>query len=264
MTDVVTIRVNEWDEFDGPLVAEPPSNRSLAGNPSIEQHSASESAEHDSSMERQPHHESTASDSSKKDSLVGDFFVRDFQVMRPLLRYHSSYFKAALAPQGPFIENGAKVVEIKDNIKAFESLLCWIYTGSIENLAATSSLELCRIWVFADLRGIPGLADAVIGELHERTKKDCHIDIQTIIYILHHTMPGVGLHQFIYDLLKVTHTNLMLTKLCMKAESSDAKKFIKGFMTSQRIGARSSARNPTQCSLLRWANMGTCQWHQHV
>ena len=99
-----------------------------------------------------------------------------------LLKWHSSYFAAALDPKG-FCKEDQKDIEIKEDIEVFELLQCRAYTGRLQDEKSTAgdtprdptsvahlphSSVLCKLWIFGDMRGVPDLKNAAIDVLHER------------------------------------------------------------------------------------------------
>ena len=97
-------------------------------------------------------------------------------MFRKLLEYHSAFFAAALDPQSPFSKDNSACFEIASDIDVFDVFYGWAYTGRLKDATDTDRADdvylsyrlLCRVWVFADFRGIPELANKAIDMLREK------------------------------------------------------------------------------------------------
>ncbi|KAF3002614.1 hypothetical protein E8E13_008788 [Curvularia kusanoi] len=57
--------------------------------------------------------------------------VKEYKFFRKLLAWHSSYFAAALDPEGWFMQTDADVLELQDSHKVFDAFQSWMYTGRL-------------------------------------------------------------------------------------------------------------------------------------
>ena len=107
-----------------------------------------------------------------------------FRIHKGLLRYHPSYFRPAL--NNNFKESHIEAVELpQDEVDVFQAFYIWIYTHRLHDpqsssvkLSIAGSLKshemplsarlLCKIYVFGDVRGIPGLKSEAIDLLSTR------------------------------------------------------------------------------------------------
>ena len=68
----------------------------------------------------------------------------------------------------------------------FDVFHCWLHTGTLKEVDQSvgsgvpkledlylPNLTLCKVWVFADFRGIPILGNCAIDALHERALSTC-------------------------------------------------------------------------------------------
>ncbi|CAI6330623.1 unnamed protein product [Periconia digitata] len=224
--------------------------------------------------------------------------IREFLVIRPLLRWHSSYFRVALDPNGHFKESGAKVVEVEDDINAFASMLCWINTGSLDDIAVDAadvtdvndggdeysgdnndneneggnsekdeeglmSLLLYKVWVLADKRGLPGLADATIDKLHERLVSIWSLDTRSIVpYTVRNTNPESCLWNFLHDMLMRTKSSAGIAyHVDVHLHDFESSSFLMSILKLKLD--RDGNEEWQNLSRLEWAREDRCQWHQH-
>lgn len=151
--------------------------------------------------------------------------IREFRMVRPLLRWHSSFFNAALDPSGGYRENQTNKIEILEDVEAFKSFGSWIFTKELEvtvknkdmitklalSTGATGetrqkreenmtefeiSLKLCKIWVLGEKRGVPALKNAAIDVLHQRFADSCQTNAALLPYVYENTLAGSTLRKF--------------------------------------------------------------------
>ncbi|KAH5228421.1 hypothetical protein HBI62_086390 [Parastagonospora nodorum] len=191
-----------------------------------------------------------------------------YELPRGLLRWHSSYFAAALDPDSDIGSKDGELTLNEDHA-VFGAFLCWIWTGrlkdipeSLEDASAPdfylSSMLLCKIWVFGDMRGVPGLCNAAIDMLHERTSAKWKSGVFHVPWAYAKTASGASLRRFMVD-------------TCT---------FLKGSSFWQRLGDESKAipvqfvldalpalisRGQTAEPIKRaaWTVLDRCQWHDH-
>ncbi|PVI01905.1 hypothetical protein DM02DRAFT_670935 [Periconia macrospinosa] len=192
-----------------------------------------------------------------------------FIMIRPLLCFHSSFFRKLLDPNGPFKENGAKIVDIQDDIKVFVAMQRWIHTGHINDVGVkTLPLALCKIWVFADKRGMPGLANDAIDALHEYTAYHGTIPTPTIPYILENTLPESKLYKFLHAQYSAIQSNKSLVNDIERALRPDVfDEATKSFLLMQlrtRIDFGGPATKEVEYKRPQeWVFEDRCRWHQH-
>lgn len=92
--------------------------------------------------------------------------LKEFHVHKGLLCHYSEYFRGAL--KGGFQESKGIVTLDHDSGDVFQIFVTWIYTKKLLSRGKTFDLSeagearlLCRIYVFADSRGVPMLKNAV-------------------------------------------------------------------------------------------------------
>ncbi|KAH4920158.1 hypothetical protein HBI79_195830 [Parastagonospora nodorum] len=190
------------------------------------------------------------------------------EIPRGLLRWHSSYFAAALDPDSDI---GSKNGELRldEDHAVFGAFLCWIWTGrlkdipkSLEDASAPdfylSSMLLCKIWVFGDMRGVPGLCNAAIDMLHERITAKWSITIPVISWIYENTRPGAALRGFMVD------TCMLLKGPSFWQQLGDESKAIPVQFVLDALPALIS-RGQTAEPIKRaaWTVLDRCQWHDH-
>ena len=136
-------------------------------------------------------------------------------MIRKLLVWHSSYFAAALDPDGSFVSSGADAIHIDDDIATFEAFSCWIYTGRLQDPPGTtittveeyrearpwllSNTRLCQIWIFADMRGIPALKNVAVDMIHWKVGLPGRHLPASIDYVYENTTEGSLLRKLLVE-----------------------------------------------------------------
>ncbi|KAF2813012.1 uncharacterized protein BDZ99DRAFT_341310, partial [Mytilinidion resinicola] len=135
-----------------------------------------------------------------------------FRIYRGVLTYHSSHFAAAL--NGSFKESETGVVALgEEDVEVFKAFYSWIYnrrlrdtpapshndnSGEAEKMAVTAWEELlCKIFVFADMRGVLALKNDAIDALHESISCSwMSIEGNNVQYIYNNTVETSQLRRF--------------------------------------------------------------------
>lgn len=151
--------------------------------------------------------------------------------------------------------------------RVFEAFVCWIYTGRLkdppklsDNATAASQYLgfglLSKIWVFADMRGVPALGNAAIDMLHERVSACWTTYTQAIHYIYEETMPGSHLRKFLVD-------SFALTKKLERLEKIDPDQAPGQFLFELFPAFIRRGENARPLSREAWTKLNRCQWHDH-
>lgn len=119
--------------------------------------------------------------------VQADGKTKDFPAIRPLLRWHSLYFRDALDEK--FLEDDSRVLTLKSDIKPFASLMHWCYTRKIADFedVAPPFLDLCKIWVLAESLNMPAAMNATIDALYEVLPSNSHINSNVMLYVVSNT-----------------------------------------------------------------------------
>jgi hypothetical protein len=194
-----------------------------------------------------------------------------YRIPRKLLTWHSSYFAAALDPTISVgsADHPLNQLHLEEDAKVFEAFRCWLYTRSLKDMPnATKDLTprdlylsvavLCKIWVFADIRGIPALGNAAIDMLHERVcSRWNNYSQDTLKYTYRNTTPGSNLRKYFVN----AFTKLRGYKKFMEhmTEESVTTEFLLDAMPILvRQGEKSAAIDRGS-----WTGLDRCQWHDH-
>lgn len=194
---------------------------------------------------------------------------QNFQLPRKLLEWHSSYFAAALDPQG-FGRTIVSELVIKDCIRVFEAFRCWLFTGRlvdpvepVDNTkrdrknTSLSNQNICQVWTFGNFRGIPGLKNAAIDLLHEQDTLAWNFHYERIKYVYENTEAGSDLRRYIVD------------DYVLNVEPKDSVKIIEPqeatveFLFDAIPDLIISASSGTRITRHGWAIIDRCQWHDH-
>ncbi|KAF2813060.1 uncharacterized protein BDZ99DRAFT_437889 [Mytilinidion resinicola] len=188
---------------------------------------------------------------------------KEFRVFKGLLTYYSSYFAAAL--NGSFKEGVTQVVELEeDKPEVFEAFKRWMYNRRLRDQDPTPSWLkstkyhqfLCEVFVFGDMRGIPGLKNMAIDQLHRATAESWVVPNDAIKYVYDNTPESSALRSFI---LCIYRSTLASVKAFME-HGKDHLTIDFIFDLLNEVDAQGGWKGMSQLS---WARMDRCQWHDH-
>ncbi|KAH6642957.1 hypothetical protein C7974DRAFT_113256 [Boeremia exigua] len=187
---------------------------------------------------------------------------KEYKIFRTLLMWHSSYFAAALEPNSVLAPSGGKALKLECSHEVFDAFYCWLYIGKLKDSVVESTecndiylsgFLLCKIWVFADCRGIPELGNRAIDMLHER----CVAAWQTpgrIAYIYENTTVGSKLRDYLIQFHGSTRTFGSL----QEGSVNQTVDFLHDMVP---LVASRMAEGPLgRDAVTRWDR---CQWHDH-
>jgi len=186
-----------------------------------------------------------------------------FGIHRSLLCNCSTYFKSAFT--GSFKEATEQVIELeKEDVDIMEIFVRWLYFGrlcSIEDDEMDGDLEemdLCRLWVFADMRGIPELMNIAINELHENLWDRGPYDHDILPYVLAHTGETADLRRFYVEAYAVS-----FDLSCFSPDRMDY--YDKAFLIALllRIGQLRDDPIERENCLNNWEKIDICRFHMH-
>jgi hypothetical protein len=172
-----------------------------------------------------------------------------------------------LDPDNDFKENTDGELSLEGSIAVFDAFQCWLFTGRLKDpLSDTTNATaaevylpnrtLCKIWVFADMRGVPGLGNAAIDMLHEAVAASWSTPGQLTSMVYKATSAGCGLRKFL--------------------DAFTRTKNLSGFLDhTQRVGCPADflydaipilvrrGEDTRVMSIEAWTELDRCQWHDH-
>jgi len=163
-------------------------------------------------------------------------------------------------------------LSLNENHAVFAAFVCWIWTGRLKDIpdsvegATVSDFYLphkllYKIWVFGDMRGVPGLCNAAIDMLHEKSTarlRKWDTPEFFVPWIYANTAPDASLRNFKVGSCIFTST-LSFWQRLGKEEKGIPMQFI---LDALPIIV---SRGPT-AGLFRkaeWTTLGRCRWHDH-
>lgn len=197
---------------------------------------------------------------------------KTYLIPRELLKWHSSYFAAALDIDSDFKKSTDGSLYLSESLKVFDAFVCWLYTGRVKDppvFAAdvtptvddcyTSWKVLIDIWIFSDMRGVPGLGNAAIDALHERLA----VSWQTCSYLetdraFSNTLRGSTLRKFLVDADTMTTDFTSQMKELADGSCINAEYLIEALPILVKRGEHS-----TPISRASWTKLDRCRWHDH-
>ncbi|OAL47209.1 hypothetical protein IQ07DRAFT_682685 [Pyrenochaeta sp. DS3sAY3a] len=136
---------------------------------------------------------------------------RTFQVHEGLLKHHSDYFKAAL--KDDWKKDPSKPIELpEDDPSVFQEVFRWLYTGKLyHELSGNGRIPLrtrtiCKIYIFGDMRGSPGLCNAAIDLLFQVFCQEWAYPLPDAQFVYKNTCKGSALRKFFAVLAAETYS----------------------------------------------------------
>ena len=130
-------------------------------------------------------------------------------VDKGVLQFYSGYFRAAL--NGKFVEASKGIIKLPtEEFKIVDLAVTWMYRRQL-NVEFKSvaygeiGLLLCRLWVFADRREVPMLANAAIDELKRHLLTFWYLPSHEMVRFSYaNTAAGAALRRFLVFYMAVT------------------------------------------------------------
>jgi hypothetical protein len=185
--------------------------------------------------------------------------------------WHSSYFAAALDPtnSASFIDTTTDNLTLQEDATVFEAFRCWLYTGKLKDMPSTagdvspqdqylSHMILCRIWVFADMRGISALGNSAIDMLHELVySRWSSYNSEVLKYTYENTTPGSNLRKyFVSSFTKLLGYDRFKEKMTEEKVTVAFLLDAMPVLVRQGEGHRAIGRG-------EWGKLDRCEWHDH-
>lgn len=144
--------------------------------------------------------------------IVGDEkSKRTFLVHEGLLKHHSGYFSAALKED--WRKDPSKPVELpEDDPDVFQNAFRWLYTGKIyHGLSSDGKIPLpprtiCKLYIFADMREMPGLRNATIDVLFQVYCQEWAYPVHDVPFVYENTCQGSALRRLFAVLAAETYS----------------------------------------------------------
>ncbi len=186
-----------------------------------------------------------------------------FGIHRSLLCNCSTYFKGAFT--GSFKEATEQVIELEsEDVDIMEIFVRWLYFGQLhiedhEKVKCLGEMDLCRLWIFADVRGIPELMNIAINKLHDSLADDEGLhDYDVLPYVLAHTGETADPRRFYVEAYAVS-----LDLSCFSPDKMEY--YDKAFLITLlfRIAQLRSFPIERKKCLNNWEEIDICLFHVH-
>lgn len=187
-----------------------------------------------------------------------------------LLCHHSSYFRGAI--RGGFgveiSETNEKIIRLNlIDLKVFESFKLWLYTGKLFSSSTKPTCgprlneALVNIWVFADMRGIPGMRNAATDGILDRVAETGHICVDVVPKVYAETMEGSALRCLYVDLIRFQHSLSYFGTKCKELGLRLPVEFLYDVMEAYCAHGQAW----TKIFDRKWhaAKMDRCKYHEH-
>jgi hypothetical protein len=149
----------------------------------------------------------------------------------------------------------------------FDAFYCWLYTSRLADPpseSATASLDstylspllLCKLWIFADMRGIPALANAAIDMYHERIAASWSTNTHVIPFIYENTARGARLRKLAVDSITLTK------EFAYWLEPMENRLGVEFLLEAIPVLARRGDQSRS-IGRAKWVGLDRCVWHDH-
>jgi len=128
---------------------------------------------------------------------------KTFDIHKGLLSFYSDYFRSAL--NGNFSEAlEGKITLSTEEVKVFEAFKDWLYTARLmppgkPNWDDTTATSIIKLYVLADRRQVPLLANDCLDLLHKWMLAKWETIYKDLPFVYEHTFAGNGLRRFMID-----------------------------------------------------------------
>ncbi|KAK5696697.1 hypothetical protein LTR97_008001 [Elasticomyces elasticus] len=127
---------------------------------------------------------------------------KSFTLHRGVVGYYSGYFEAAM--KHTFKEGQEGVIKLPtENVVVFEHFVRWLYTRKLpESLVMGEAFPwLCDLWLFADRRQCPLLANQALDAVRDETVRAWQLPTSQLPSVYENTAEGAGLRRFFIFLI---------------------------------------------------------------
>ena len=178
-----------------------------------------------------------------------------FGFHRGILCQYSSFFRAALLGNFREAEEGLVVLP-DDDPSTFKIFNTWLYSrrirGQLQNgkEVPCEAIELVKLFIFGDMRGIPALRNDVIDAF---VKERSTVHLEVIPYLYANTQPSSPLRRLFVDLINWQFEMSMDEKGVFRPDRGALAYFVPEFMMELLI-AREKIKRPISmwtCPFLR-------------
>ncbi|KAJ9646465.1 hypothetical protein H2199_002514 [Coniosporium tulheliwenetii] len=188
---------------------------------------------------------------------------KEFRAHRGVLTHSSSYFKAALS--GHFKEGKDGEIDLPDDDpNVFEAFYYWLFTRQLWDpntiaIAKAGSVPLtfdllCKIFVFGDARGIPGLRNAAVDAILYKSGEQWIIMPTAIInYVYENTPKDSMLRKLAVDMVMKIFDAKKLSPECNPELLMDLV-----------VAHQDSGKAYKRLSQAEWRKTNKCDNHDHA
>ncbi|KAK4896983.1 hypothetical protein LTR27_005230 [Elasticomyces elasticus] len=125
-----------------------------------------------------------------------------FTLHRGVVGYYSGYFEAAM--KNTFREGQEGVIKLPtEEVVVFEQFVRWLYTRKLPEspVSVDTSRWLCDLWLFADRRECPLLANEALDAVRDETIRAWRLPTLQLTNVYDNTAEGAGLRRFVIFLI---------------------------------------------------------------
>jgi hypothetical protein len=116
-----------------------------------------------------------------------------------------------------------------------------------------SPLTVCKIWVFADIHGIPSLGNTAIDTLHEQQVLVWCTPSSAIRYVYEHTKSSSLLRLFLQDSFSKTMSIESVLSRDREEHTVDFLHDVLSAIVKRKEGGK--------LDRMQWARLDRCRWH---
>ncbi|KAE9962469.1 hypothetical protein BLS_000292 [Venturia inaequalis] len=192
--------------------------------------------------------------------------VKEFHVHKGLLCHYSKYFRGAL--KGGFQEREGIVALDQGSRGVFQIFVTWIYTKKLLTRGKTFNLRdggdallLCKIYVFADSRGVPMLKNAVTDLLITSICEHNVVPQTEVKYVYANTPEKDRFRALFVDIFSRLNSLSSTVFFGDVARDMYPPEFL--FDLCKATVGKENAKKPDM-SLSDWEKCNKCDYHDHT
>ncbi|KAK5133204.1 hypothetical protein LTR08_008039 [Meristemomyces frigidus] len=192
---------------------------------------------------------------------VGPALDRSFFLHKGIVTFYSGYFRAAV--NGNFAEAGKGIIKLPtEDAGTFGRFVDWIYHRRLDFDALEGGpvfLAMCHLWVLADTRNIPMLANAMITAIRDQIVKEWIMPTNVLPYVYENSGDSAMIRRFLIRMIANTGSQVS----CMTAESRVRWPEEALWDLSSALWALKDNSITKNMSKTDIATMDVCEYHDH-
>ena len=181
---------------------------------------------------------------------------KTFTLHRGVASFYSGYFEGALK-RDTFKEGQEGVVKLpSESVEIFELFVRWLYTRQVPGADEHDFTLLCDLWLFADRRETPLLANTAIDKIRDEVARQLILPTSRLDHVYKYTTETAALRRFVTFIISHTGSAGLLDSALWTSNADALRDILSQVWQMQRDGTPSLGKQDVK--VLRM-----CPYHIH-